>query len=154
MQQYYRPWDLLPDEETRIEDQLDEVQTRIDKEVAEFELEKKKRLAELDGKVADKGPEGEQEPAQPVVTESVQDGPVKAETPDTADSEPTPKPADVKNDSSNGIETSEVAADNEGKGEADVKMNEDTSKGEEKQQEEAEDDGDHIEEGDEDNVIY
>ena len=46
--QYYRPWDLLPDEEDRIDEQLKETQDRIDKEVAEFEEEKQKRLQEIE----------------------------------------------------------------------------------------------------------
>lgn len=46
--QYYRPWDLLPDEEDRIDDQIKDAQTQIDKELAEWEQEKQKRLGALD----------------------------------------------------------------------------------------------------------
>ena len=34
--QYYRPWELRPDEEDRIQDQIKGAQARIDKELEEF----------------------------------------------------------------------------------------------------------------------
>jgi len=39
--QYYRPWDLRPDEEDRIEDQIKDAQAQIDKELEEFEARKR-----------------------------------------------------------------------------------------------------------------
>lgn len=133
----------------------------MDKEVAEFEIEKKKRLTALDGTSNDEEAQPDrsqtdQEPPQPVVTEAAQDDPEKATNVDSADSEPTSKPADPDGDSANGVERSETTAAKESQGEADAKTNGDVVISEEKQkeQEEAEDDGDHIVEGDEDNVIY
>lgn len=42
--QYYRPWDLLDDEEDLIERQLKEAQAQIDRELDEWETEKCRRL--------------------------------------------------------------------------------------------------------------
>lgn len=35
--QYYRPWELRPDEEDRIDEQLKDARARVDREVAELE---------------------------------------------------------------------------------------------------------------------
>ncbi|KAF7194542.1 Pinin-like 1 [Pseudocercospora fuligena] len=46
---YYRPWDLLPDEEDRIEDQVRDAQAEIDKELDAWDKEKEERLEALEG---------------------------------------------------------------------------------------------------------
>lgn len=45
--QYYRPWELLPDQEDRIDDQIKEAQALVDKEFDEWKEEKQTRLREL-----------------------------------------------------------------------------------------------------------
>ena len=48
--QYYRPWDLLPDEEDRIEQQIADTQASTDREVEEFEARRgQTRSVEGDG---------------------------------------------------------------------------------------------------------
>lgn len=151
MHQYYRPWDLLPDEETRIEDQLEEARTRVDEELAKFEIEKEKRLATLDGTSIDERPRDDQEPSQTQTAEAAPGESEKSTNVDLADSEPASNTADSNGRSTNEGESSEaVAADVaeiEGKADEIVETSDD-------KKEEAEDDGDHIVEGDEDNVIY
>jgi hypothetical protein len=45
--QYYRPWDLLSEDEDTITQQVSDTREQIDKEVADFASEKEKRLAAI-----------------------------------------------------------------------------------------------------------
>lgn len=161
VQQYYRPWDLLPDEDTQIEEQLAAARTRIDEELAEFEIEKQKRLAALNGTAEDDRSGNDNIPPHPATVEAVQGESEKATNVDPAEPEPTSKPAESNENNDKEDPPSEVAGSNVVQGDADVEPNGnvDINVGRKEQaqaeaESEAEDDGDHVVEGDEDNVIY
>ncbi|KAF2171913.1 hypothetical protein M409DRAFT_63453 [Zasmidium cellare ATCC 36951] len=169
---YYKPWELLTDEEDRIDDQIKDTEDQIDKELADWEDEKKKRLESLNGpegdpanKAPDSKPEAETAPdegskdtAAPEQDASgdsadkhVQDAPTnnpterRSEVPESDPGEHTngdePKPA------STGAEEPKPEG----------AKSEDPTPGEpieEEKKEDNEDDGDHVVEGDEDDVIY
>lgn len=50
---YWRPWELLADEEERIEEQVKEARGVVEREVEEWEAEKRRRLKEVDGEAED-----------------------------------------------------------------------------------------------------
>lgn len=147
--QYYRPWDLLPEEETQIEDQLAAVRTQVDEELAAFAVEKKKRLAALEGTTDEEKPIGKQEPSAAEAASG--DSEKTAKT--SADSEPALKSADPDNHSTNEGKPTEVVAISEEQSKANIERTEDVVMNDEKK-EEADDDGEQVVEGDEDNVIY
>ncbi|KAM3416748.1 putative nuclear protein SDK3 [Cercospora zeina] len=47
IRQYYRPWDLLSDEEDLIDQQMKDAQDHVDRELVDWEDEKQKRLREI-----------------------------------------------------------------------------------------------------------
>lgn len=160
--QYYRPWDLLPDEEDQIEDQLAEARTRVDDEVAAFEVEKKKRLAALDGAAVEETSQNEE---APTVTETISGDSGSIAQVDSADSEHAVESFDSEKLSKIGeasveaVAASEMqkAASDEKNADAmmtDAKKEEAVTNAQTEKEAEADDDGEQVVEGDEDNVIY
>lgn len=167
---YYRPWDLLPDEEDRIDDQIRDTQARIDEEVAEFEAEKRRRLNDLgdspdDQKTnvpesEDPGPEIAASPAEAQDTEKPNGD---------ADQQPPAEPTNATDnadqmgvpDSGKGKVREDEASEKEAQaipGDTTTLDVTDEKKEAEEQSKEAEEDveeeADHIVVGDEDTVEY
>jgi hypothetical protein len=49
--QFYKPWDLRPDEEDRIEEQIRDAQAQIDKELDEFDEQYRRHNNPLNARV-------------------------------------------------------------------------------------------------------
>lgn len=168
-QQYYKPWELLPDEEDRIEDHIRDAEKQIDKELDEWNIEKRRRLNEIEGRTEDDETQdrpsanghdkakGSEQADQPPNVDTNNEN--KNEAGDTGDST---KPAEVPESDLSPRESGQVQASDRKEEEKET-----SSKGatgpatavandEEKEEpkEDHDDDGDHVEEGDEDTVIY
>ena len=166
MQQYYKPWELLPDEEDRIEDQIRDTEKQIDKELDDWDIEKRRRLNEIEGRTEDEETHDPPETNGDGKKEDLKqaDPPANGDTNhenkiEPADTEDPTKPAEVPESDPDPRESSQTR---ERSGEE-----EDVAGGavaesaappveveKEELKEEHDDDGDHVVEGDEDTVIY
>ena len=159
--QYYKPWELLPDEGDRIEKQIADTEAQINRELAEFEERRKKWLAEnargeakgANAEIADSNnPSAEQD--ETTVNEN-------QENPETVGTDPTPSDAAVKPldndtvddatvDGANVDHVSQVEPEQAAKAnddEKDISHDEDGKDA-------AEDNADHVMDAGEDAVIY
>ncbi|CAK4032410.1 Hypothetical predicted protein [Lecanosticta acicola] len=156
---YYRPWDLLPDEEDRIDDQLKEARERVDRELAEFEEEKRRRLGdkraeEAPGRAHSATPEVDAEKPPEAVDEQVQNGDTDQDLSNgSANDESVAKEAETSQLDSAAPAEAEESTEDIHSGKAD-EVEEGKVQGEEKKEEEVEEDGEHVVEGDEDTVVY
>ncbi|KAK4502884.1 hypothetical protein PRZ48_006310 [Zasmidium cellare] len=175
---YYKPWELRTDEEDRIDDQIKDTEDQIDKELADWEEEKQKRLDALDDSGGDSAnkPSDSNPSNEPIQDETTQEGthkdaaaPSQGPLGDQADKEmqeeastnQAEKGAEVpesdQGEHINGDGPEQASKDvDEPKQEEEAKT-EDTHAGdpiEEEKKDDNDDDGDHVVEGDEDDVIY
>lgn len=140
-EQYYKPWDLRPEEETQIKEQIEETESLIAKELAE-------RKAEISAKT---DPEEVHHPLKQspgLAEESLKAGQTDVHM------EEEPKPDLVGDDTTN--EQEAAAPKPEPQSTNDVEMNEVQPKSEEKPEDRPHDDhgGEELVEGQEDDVIY
>ncbi|KAK4897005.1 hypothetical protein LTR27_005252 [Elasticomyces elasticus] len=156
---YYKPWELRPDEEDRIEQQLKEAEALIERELAAFEGRPVRVIEETheDQDVEPKEVNGHSDEA---TAEDVQ---AEAE-PELATAQPTAnaeldtvteeKPAEDTDPDLPPAEVLDSQTANDGAGDIDkvtTPLPEPVAATEQKQED---DDGDHVVEGDEDTVIY
>ncbi|CAK1364904.1 unnamed protein product [Cercospora beticola] len=197
---YYRPWDLLPDEEDLVEQQIKDAQAQIDRELVEWEDEKQRRLDEFKESKAPRNTNetppkagtntaNDEEPGNADTLEAKHNGetnsPIQHDANADADvtgAEEADKATAETKDSVRVSPTSAANAENEeqkrelgtdtpegsGAGQAQDKQddkpdnaqnpdgNEETATQSDvkEDKEDIDDDGDHMVEGDEDNVIY
>ncbi|GIZ45462.1 hypothetical protein CKM354_000862700 [Cercospora kikuchii] len=196
---YYRPWDLLPDEEDLVEQQIKDAQAQIDRELVEWEEEKQKRLDGIHESAAprdtnkipskaDTSTANDDEPGNVDTLEAKHNGKTNSPIQHDADGDVTgieevEKTTNKTNDSVRASPQLAASAENErqdGKLETEIPEqsgaehqiqdeqndkpdNAETQDGKEKpptqddakeDKEDLDDDGDHVVEGDEDNVIY
>ncbi|KXT10494.1 hypothetical protein AC579_4260 [Pseudocercospora musae] len=163
---YYRPWDLLPDEEDRIEDQVRDAQAEIDKELDAWDKEKEERLKALEGSsdtksvkettVAQNGEHspnkiGEKHEKKHGKKESDADNQMKSD--DTNKSDETAKSAEIPESDQNAPDGAESRPSEAGAADDTPKATKEAQTPVEEGKDDA-DDEDHVVEGDEDNVIY
>nr|POF17111.1 pinin like 1 [Quercus suber] len=162
---YYRPWDLRPDEEDRIADQLKETRAQIDHELQSIRAEDDAPSAAT--KVSEE-PSPMFEHKVPASDEGATHQDVVMKSASTDDAEETTKEAQAKS-AENAHSEPDGAANNEFHAEntnakspsPEVNSHQDSAVEADVKQSEpiavdvhADDDGDHIVEGDEDTVIY
>ncbi|EME45734.1 hypothetical protein DOTSEDRAFT_71432 [Dothistroma septosporum NZE10] len=178
---YYKPWELLPDEEDRIEDQIRDVEKQIDKELDEWDIEKRRKLNEIDGRTEDdetRNPSegnGDAKKEDHQQADQLGNGDTKHEDKnEPADTGNPIKPGEVPESDLDPGESSQVQEPSEAEralskdavelltdkvgateGEAATEPQEEPKEEPNKDpKDEHDDEGDHIVEGDEDTVIY